>query len=392
MKHAKHIVLGLLLVTALLVATGCTPTPAAWPGLAADGEAVYVTLLDGRIHALNPDTGNEMWVFPPASERRSGLGCTGPAQPSAGLFASPFLTEESVFVGSYNGQVHALDKTNGNQRWSFVGQEETNASGLSGFFSGKQNPAVIGSLTLDGDTLYVPSASRNLYAVDATSGLKKWDFQADSAIWATPLPIEDRIYVAAMDHYLYCLDKGSREEVWSFDAEGAIPSTPALAGDTIYLSSLARKVFAVDADTGEERWSFEMDSWAWATPLVVSDTVYASEVDGVLYALDAETGAQRWQFPSQGKIGKIQAAPAYADGTLYLASEDGNLYVLEAATGTKKWHFAEPGNRGLMTTPVLVSGTLYVGAINTKSTADNKIYALNAESGAIMWEYPISEE
>lgn len=397
MKYTKYIVLGLLSLTVLLIVAGCSPTPAVWPGLTADGEAVYVTLLDGKLYALNPDDGSEMWTFPPKSERESGLGCAGPAQSSAGLFASPVLTEESVFVGGYDGQVYVLDKTSGAQQRFFPDQGKDTGQGLSGFFSVRENPAIIGSLALDGDTLYIPSASQNLYAVNVTNGVKQWSFQADNAIWATPLVTKDRIYVAAMDHHLYGLDKETGKEVWrpSFDAKGAIPSTPALAEDTIYLCSLAGKVFAVDVDTGKERWSFPMDgpmdSWGWAAPLVVSDTVYVSEIGGTLYALDAETGAKRWEFPTQGKI---QATPAYADGTLYLAAEDGNIYVLDAATGEQQRSpFTAPEERVFMTTPALVDGTLYAVAMNTKNPADSRVYALDAESGAQKWVYdPTLEE
>ena len=380
LKYTKRIALGLLLTMVVLAVAACSAPPFAWPGLAADGQAVYATLLDGKIHAFDPSNGSELWVFPPQAERKPGLGCTGPSQTSLGLYASPALTEENLFVGSYAGQTYALDRSSGTQRWSFASQEETKG-GLAGFFTRKKNPAIIGSPTLDGDTLYIPSADQTLYVVDAASGTRQWDFQAGDAIWASPLVTDDRIYVASMNHKLYCLDKDSQTELWAFDAQGAIPSTPALAGDTVYLGSLGRQVFAVDADTGQLRWSFETGSWAWATPLVISDTVYASEVNGILYALDAESGAKRWDFTAQGKV---QATPAYADGTLYLPAEDQNLYALDSVAGTQKWQFT--ASAALMSTPVMVGDRLYLVGM------DNKVYALNAENGTKIWEHSVTQE
>jgi outer membrane protein assembly factor BamB len=381
LRHVKHLVLGLIFVAAVLLVTSCSALPTAWPSLAADGEAVYVTLLDGKIHVLNPDNGSKIWSFPD-EPARSGLGCSGPAKPETGLFyASPVLAQDIVFIGSDVGRVYALDKTNnGIQRWAFISQQETKG-GLLGLFAEKKNLSIVGSPTLDDETLYIPSAGQGLYAVDATNGTKLWDFQTDDAIWASPLVTQDRIYVAVMNHKLYCLDKESRTELWAFDAEGAIPSAPALADDTIYLASLARQAFAIDANTGQQRWSFEMDSWAWATPLVVSDAVYVSEINGTLFALDAETGGERWHFDTQGKI---QATPAYANDTLYLASEDTNLYALDAATGVQKWQFT--ASAALVSTPVLVDDTLYVVGMN------NNVYALNAESGTQKWVYDPTPE
>ncbi len=373
MKYIKRLIFGLLLVAA----TGCTTLPPAWPGLAADGQAIYAALLDGKIHALNPENGNEIWAFPNEPARSSGLGCSGPARPDTGLFyANPVLTEDVVFVGSDAGKVYALDRANGNRQWEFVSQTETK-SGLGALFAESKNVSIIGSPALNGEALYVPSADRSLYAVNAASGAKLWEFQASDAIWASPLVTEERIYVASMDHQLRCLDKETQTELWVFDAEGAIPSSLTLAGDTIYFSSLAQKVFAIDAKTGVERWVFDgMDSWAWARPLVISDTVYASAVEGRLFALDAKTGVEQWHFDAQGRI---QATPAYADGTLYLPAEDMNLYALDAATGAQAWQFT--ASASLMTTPVMVDGTLYVVGM------DNKVYALDAESGAQKWVY-----
>ncbi len=373
LKYVKRFVLGLLLV----VVTGCTTFPPAWPGLAADGKAIYTTLLDGKIHALNPENGSEMGVFPNEPARKTGLGCSGPAKPDAGFFyASPLLTEEFVFIGSDVGKVYALDKTNGSQRWTFISQQETGGGGFATLFAERKNPAIIGSPTLYGETLYIPSANHSLYAVDVASGAKQWEFQASDAIWASPLVTGDCIYIASMDHQLRCLDKEDRAELWAFDAEGAIPSSPVLAGDTIYLGSLAQKVFAVNADTGVQRWAFEMDSWAWATPLVISDTVYVSSANGTLFALDAKIGNERWHFDTKSRI---QAAPVYANGMLYLASEDTNLYALDAVTGAQKWQFTAVA--ALMSTPVLVSDTLYVVGM------DNKVYALDVEGGAQKWVY-----
>jgi hypothetical protein len=64
---------------------------------------------------------------------------------------------------------------------------------------------------------------------------------------------------------------------------------------------------------------------------------------------------------------------------VYVGSDDNNTYALNATTGAKLWNYATGGPVG--SSPAVVNGVVYVGS------DDNNTYALNATTGAKLWNY-----
>ena len=94
---------------------------------------VYCASSDGRLHAVDGQSGREEWSSGP------GL---------AGHFSSPAVAGAVVYVGSDDGILHALDVVTGNETWQF----RTGAGRLS-------SPAVSHGV------VYVGSDDGYLYAV-----------------------------------------------------------------------------------------------------------------------------------------------------------------------------------------------------------------------------------
>ena len=63
---------------------------------------------------------------------------------------------------------------------------------------------------------------------------------------------------------------------------------------------------------------------------------------------------------------------------IYFGSSDGNVYALDAATGDIKWEF--PTEDKIWSSPIIEDGVLYVGSF------DKKLYALDAATGSKKWE------
>jgi hypothetical protein len=60
-------------------------------------------------------------------------------------------------------------------------------------------------------------------------------------------------------------------------------------------------------------------------------------------------------------------------------SDDSKVYALNAATGTLVWNYATGG--AVWSSPAVIDGVVYVGS------DDNKTYCLNASTGAHIWDY-----
>lgn len=94
-------------------------------------------------------------------------------------------------------------------------------------------------------------------------------------------------------------------------------------------------------------WHFRFDRprGVEATPIMVGDTLYVSGPWGLVYALDARTGELRWQHDPQVEPGKgavsccdvVNRGVAVADGKVFVGTLDGRLQALDATSGALLW-------------------------------------------------------
>ena len=185
----------------------------------------------------------------------------------------------------------------------------------------------VGSPVAANGTVYAGSRDNHLYALDAQTGQEQWRFEADDSV-GPPAVANGTVYVGSEDSHLYAIDVQTGQEQWRFEADDV--GLPAVADGTVYAVSQFKHLYAVDVQTGREQWRFEVDNPPhWKALAVADGTVYAGGIYSPLYAVDAQTGRERWRFEAYGVI-----APAIADGTVYAGSKDGHLYALGSGDGT----------------------------------------------------------
>lgn len=180
---------------------------------------------------------------------------------------------------------------------------------------------------------------------------------------------------------------------WRYDA-GRTAASPEALPDTLHV-----------------RWmrQYTQREPVWEDPLnrdlMPYDTVFEPIVhQGMVFltfndkdkvvALDIATGEERWSFYCDGPL---RLPPTAYDGKLYVPSDDGHLYCLDAGAGALRWRFRGGpgerkalGNSRLINTwpvrsgPVVADGRVYGGA-SIWPFMGVFIYALDAETGAIVW-------
>jgi parallel beta-helix repeat protein len=81
------------------------------------------------------------------------------------------------------------------------------------------------------------------------------------------------------------------------------------------------------------------------------------------------------------KTGCILSSPAVSDGIVYVGADkpDYNFYALNASTGALIWNYTMGG--GTWSCPAVSQGIVYVGSL------DHKLYALDASTGVLVWSY-----
>ncbi|WP_439815365.1 outer membrane protein assembly factor BamB family protein [Zavarzinia sp. CC-PAN008] len=120
-----------------------------------------------------------------------------------------------------------------------------------------------------------------------------------------------------------------------------------------------------------------------ASPVVAEGKVFALDADGTVSAVDAETGARVWQIETSAQdedsdLG-FQGGLSYHQGRLYLDSGFGYIAALNPADGTEVW-------RRVVGVPLRTAPTVSGGRVFGVSH-DNQLFALNAETGEILWNH-----
>jgi outer membrane protein assembly factor BamB len=123
------------------------------------------------------------------------------------------------------------------------------------------------------------------------------------------------------------------------------------------------------------------------SPLTIAKGMMLVESPHRLRVIDLSSGAERWSL----KLDGIYISPAVAGNTIFIRSEAGNkgqMLALDIASGKQRWAFrpkrlssaANSYFGGHLTSPVVVDGTVFVGA-------GKEVYALDASSGKVRWEF-----
>ncbi len=293
---------------------------------------VYFGSNDSNLYAVDAETGEQEWAF----------------QTGAMVKTSPTVVGGVVYVGSNDSNLYALDSETGTQRWAL----QTGAM-------------VKSSPTMAGDTVYFGSSDSAVYAVDATTGERKYTFQTEGAIESSPTVTDGTVYVGSDDAKLYAIDEEAGEQRWVFEAGLPVRGSPTVADDTVFVGSRDHHLYAVDAETGKQRGRFETDWHIAGSPTVMDGTVYISSIDSHLYAVDTDAGQQQWVLDTDFPV---HSSPTVTDGMVYVGSNNSNLHAVDADTGEQQWAFRTDGR--IDNSPTVVDGTVYVGC------CDGTLYAI----------------
>lgn len=246
---------------------------------------------------------------------------------------------------------------------------------------------VISSPAVVGRTIYVGSSDGNLYAVDREAGTQDWKFEAKSRITSSPAVSDGLVYFGAYNGTFYAVDASSGRLKWKFETGGerrfsakhlhgsqpaaeSMPdpwdcylSSPVVWNGAVYFGSGDGNVYALNAASGELKWKFKTGDVVHASPAIADGAVFIGSWDSYFYALDAVTGKEHWRFKTgddpdlHNQVG-IQSSAAVMDGTVYFGCRDSHLYALDARTGRKKWAFSTKGS-WVITSPAVRNGKVY---------------------------------
>ncbi|MBW4709194.1 PQQ-dependent dehydrogenase, methanol/ethanol family [Roseobacter sp. YSTF-M11] len=317
---------------------------------------MYVTASWSVVHALDAVTGEELWVYDPEVPREyAHKGCCDVVNRGVALY------EGAVFVGAYDGMLHAIDAATGERLWVTDTIENREMS-----YTITGAPRVIDGRVIIGNGGAEFGVRGYVSAYDATSGEMDWRWYVVPGDPAKPY--EDASMEAAAETWDPSAEywkAGGGGTIW--DAMAYDPDLNLLyvgtgngspwnrhlrspgGGDNLYLASIV----ALDPATGEYQWHYQNtpgDTWDYTSTqhIILADlTIDGAErkvlmqapKNGFFYVIDRTNGA----FISAEPFVEVTWATGYDENGRPIEAEGARSKTepwetIPSAYGAHNWH------------------------------------------------------
>ena len=163
---------------------------------------------------------------------------------------------------------------------------------------------------IEGDTVYAGSTDGHLYAVELGTGALRWKYDAQEEVGTTPVVAGGLVLVMTLQDTLVAVDARTGAWKWHHRREFREGFTIRGAASVLVTGALAfgaysdGTVAALDLITGTARWERKVAPQADFMDVdslrAQGGRLFAAAYSGAIYALDAQTGQQLWEVKAPG--------------------------------------------------------------------------------------------
>lgn len=265
---------------------------------AIDNGVIYLATGNGVIGAYLASTGAQLWRY------------------TAGdiIHSQPVFAADKVILGCFDGNVYALNKSNGQLAWKFK------TIGHQYFPKGE----VQGSMATDGRLVFFGARDYNFYAIDASSGTAAWNLKFPQG-WAMSATVSDSVvYIGTSDdRVMVAADTRSGREYWRTDVKFNTFGAGALTAECIIFGTIWGKAYALDRRTGRVTWSFETQGYtANHLRYFEADDTFRKDIGSILRSPFTWINAEH-------KMGGIFSTPVISGNMIVLTTTEGKVYGLK---------------------------------------------------------------
>lgn len=301
------------------------------------GDLVYIGSTDGRLYAIDRASGAKRWAL----------------QTGARVVSSPAVANGVVYVLSYDDTLYAANATTGTVVWKFAthGEHRYTATHLHGTLPRAESmpdpyDTFLSSPAVWNGTVYFGSSDGNVYAVNASTGSLRWKFKTGDVVHSSPAVVGGTVYIGGWDTFFYALDAATGALRWKYKTgddpdehnQVGIQSSPAVVDGVVYFGGRDSYLYALRARNGTLEWRVRNHgAWVITSPAVTDGMVYYGNADGqTFYALDAATGAPRDSLKASWYF---FGSPAVAGAMVYAPNWDGRIFVFDRTSHEQTYVF-----------------------------------------------------
>lgn len=332
------------------------------------------------------------------------------------LYEEVLLDQPTIYVGSDDKHIYAMDMRTGSVKWKVETAEDTGSTcefSLDGTlvycgaddsymraitikngivaWAFKTGGAVISSVMVDSNgDLYFGSLDSYMYAL-YPNGTLKWRKYMQGAMWSSSAqhPVEDFLYISTQSSdiafNIFALQKSSGKVMWKKFGDGGFTSSPKLSqnGNYVFFVCASSVVYMLDSLHGTVLHKMQLDENAtvMASPAVHGNNiVYVLLMSGRLLAVNVVESEIIWErIIGVGKMGASSSPYLGADGALYVGSGNGTVYKLQPLDGSIEWKTNVAAEIFFSSPRLSKDDILFIGSV------DGPLHAFNSKTGETIW-------
>ena len=259
------------------------------------GGTVYVGDLMGVLHAVDVDSGESRWLFPTGAEIKSSPVVAGDlvliGSYDEHFYGVDRTTGEARWSLQTEGPVHATPGRHDGLAWVtgcdavLRGVRITDGAEMLRFDSGAYTAA---SPAIAEGTLYYGTFNNEVLAVDVGAGELRWRYEHPDRhfpYYASAALAGELVIAAGRDKLIHALDRETGEARWTFRARARFDASPVVAGDRVYAGNADGRLYVLDLETGEKLSEFHAGAAIMGSPAVAGGRIVFGTQDGTLFAL-----------------------------------------------------------------------------------------------------------
>jgi len=202
-----------------------------------------------------------------------------------------------------------------------------------------------------------------VFAVEKQTGEQKWKYKTEHKISSQVVIHGDGVLFATLDGMLIYLNAKTGEENWKFEKENnyAFYSDLKVHKNLVLVGDAGGTLYAVKVVNGELKWKFDSEptvtrtdvtsesGWNWSVFYrIKGDTVFFASRDGNLYALLAKSGTLKWKFDSGSPA---SSSPEFLGKMVFFGNKNGDSFALDQKDGELIWEKTGDGDSLTCTQP-----------------------------------------
>ena len=281
---------------------------------AVEKDKVFVGDDLGRLTAYALKNGKKLWSF----------------QSGKRIVGTPAVSEGIVVFGSADCKIYGLDAQNGNLLWTVEAAEP-----------------VLGAVTIENSIAYIGASDHTFRAVNIRTGEVKWAFAGVRGYIETkPLVTDNKVIFGAWDNTLYALNKADGKELWKWTGGltrmhfSPAAVWPVAADGKVFITDPQRAMTAIDIETGNTVWR-TFQSMVRETIGLSEDKerIYSKTMNDSIVCYSTKGNQPHKLWASNVGFGYEHAPSMQVEknGVVFGSTKEGLIFALEAATGKVLW-------------------------------------------------------